>query len=91
MLTFDKLGEKKLVLELKDVDVWSFVRETVRPFAINATMRSTAISMRCVDEASMWTDKYRIRADKFKLSQVIRNFMSNALKFFLAARVGQWK
>eukprot|EP01035_Chromulina_nebulosa_P022419 gene22419-29028_t len=56
MLTFDKLGEKKLVLELKDVDVWSFVRETVRPFAINATMRSTAISMRCVDEASMWTD-----------------------------------
>lgn len=81
MLTFDKLGEKKLVLELKDVDVWSFVRETVRPFAINATMRSTAISMRCVDEASMWTDKYRIRADKFKLSQVIRNFMSNALKF----------
>jgi signal transduction histidine kinase len=81
MLTFDKLGEKKLVLELKDVDVWSFVQETVRPFVINATMRSTAISMRCMDEASMWTDKYRIRADKFKLSQVIRNFMSNALKF----------
>ena len=81
MLIFDKLGEQKVMLDLKDVEVWSFVRETVRPFAISAAMSSTAISSRCVDEASMWTDKYRIKADKFKLSQVVRNFMSNALKF----------
>ena len=44
-------------------------------------MSSTTISIRYVDEASKWTDKYRIKADKFKLSQVVRNLMSNALKF----------
>ena len=81
MLTFDKLEERKLVLELKDVDVWSFIQETVRPFTINAAKSAINLSMRCVDEASLWTDKNRIKVDKYKLGQVVRNFMSNALKF----------
>jgi len=81
MLTFDKMDEKKLVIEVGEVDVWSFVTENVRPFSLNATKNNVALSVACMDQESNWMDQYRIKADKFKLNQVLRNFMSNALKF----------
>jgi signal transduction histidine kinase len=34
-----------------------------------------------VDLQSRWVEGWRIRADRFKLNQVLRNFVSNALKF----------
>jgi len=81
MLTFDKMDEKKLVIEVSDVDVWSFVTDNIRPFSLNAIRNNVTLSVDCVDKESKWMDKYHIKADKFKLNQVLRNFMSNALKF----------
>jgi len=81
MLTFDKMDEKKLVIEVDDLDVWSFVADNVRPFRLNALKNNVALSVDCMDKESNWMDEYRIKADKFKLNQVLRNFMSNALKF----------
>ena len=36
MLTFDKIDDHKLLLEVEDLNVWDFVNETVKPFKINA-------------------------------------------------------
>ena len=82
MLTFDKIDEKKLVLEVEDVDVWSFVSETVRPFRINAANDEVALTiLQCPDNDSDRSKGWYIKADRFKLNQVLRNFVSNALKF----------
>ena len=81
MLTFDKIEEKKLVLETDDVDVWTFVSETVRPFRLNAATEKVQLTVECVDLESDWLKNVCIKADRFKLNQVLRNFLSNALKF----------
>ena len=81
MLTFDKIDEKKLALEVEDINVWSFVSETVRPFRLNAMKDQVSLQTECVDSSSNWMQSTFIKADKFKLSQVLRNFLSNAMKF----------
>ena len=81
MLTLDKIEENKLELELDSLDVWSFVSETVRPFRINAMKERVNLSVECLDLESDWPKRYEIIADKFKLKQVLRNFLSNAIKF----------
>ena len=81
MLTFDKIDEKKLVLEVEDVDIWTFVSDTVRPFRINAMKDQVSLTTECSDLESNWLQRCCIKADRFKLNQVLRNFLSNALKF----------
>ena len=81
MLTFDKIDEKKLVLEVEDVDVWTFICETVRPFRINAMKEQLSLTTECLDLESNWLQRFVIKADRFKLNQVLRNFLSNAMKF----------
>jgi len=91
MLTFDKMDEKKLVIEFEDLDVWSFVTDNIRPFSLNAIRNNVTLSVDCVDKESKWMDKYHIKADKFKLNQVLRNFMLNALKFADSVHGGEVK
>eukprot|EP00597_Dinobryon_sp_UTEXLB2267_P016119 CAMPEP_0201097156 /NCGR_PEP_ID=MMETSP0812-20130820/6224_1 /ASSEMBLY_ACC=CAM_ASM_000668 /TAXON_ID=98059 /ORGANISM="Dinobryon sp., Strain UTEXLB2267" /LENGTH=669 /DNA_ID=CAMNT_0047351909 /DNA_START=184 /DNA_END=2193 /DNA_ORIENTATION=- len=81
MLTFDKMDEQKLVVEVDDLDVWGFVSDSVRPFAINALKAQVKLDVQCVDQHTRWIENFTIRADRFKLNQVLRNFISNALKF----------
>lgn len=81
MLTVDKIDEKKLSLEMEEINVWNFVSETVRPFRINAMKDHVSLLTECIDAESNWTKRSFIKADKFKLCQVLRNFLSNALKF----------
>lgn len=81
LLTFDKLDENKLVVEVNETDPWQLVCEAARPFEINAREKNVNFSINCVDEDSNWTLMNYVRADQFKISQVIRNLISNALKF----------
>ena len=81
MLTFDKMDENKLVLEPEDLNVWNFVNDTVRPFRINAMKAQVSLVLECVDLEAQWPATCSIKADRFKLTQVLRNFLSNALKF----------
>lgn len=81
MLTFDKIDEKKLVLEIEDFDIWSFVSEAVRPFHVNAMKAGVSLSLDCLKQESNWFKRSFVKADKYKLKQVVRNFVSNALKF----------
>ena len=81
MLTFDKIDEKKLILEKEDLNIWTFVTETVRPFRINAMNEQITLTTECIHLESNWFEQYCIKADKLKLKQVLRNFVSNAIKF----------
>ena len=81
MLTFDKIDEKKLVLEKEEMNVWSFVSDTIRPFRINAMKEDVTMTSECVNVDTKWFENYYVHADKFKLKQVLRNFVSNAMKF----------
>ena len=81
MLTFDKIDDNKLLLEVEDLNVWDFVNETVKPFNINAIKAQVSLTVECVGMQLDWMQRCTIKADKFKLNQVLRNFVSNALKF----------
>eukprot|EP01038_Epipyxis_sp_PR26KG_P006124 gene6124-8442_t len=93
LLTFDKLEESKLDIEFDDVNPWIFLKNTVKPFEINASVAKVDLRLTCKNfvneqmnahdiESGEWRyDDYHIKCDKFKLSQVIRNLLSNALKF----------
>jgi signal transduction histidine kinase len=76
MLTFDKIDENKLVLELEPVNPYKLVSEVMKPFQINAKDAGVSLRLQCAE-----ADNPDVNADKFKINQVLRNLLSNALKF----------
>jgi signal transduction histidine kinase/CheY-like chemotaxis protein len=81
LLTFDKLDESKLVIEVTDMDPWVFLSDASKPFELNARQLDVNFSIAIEDNDDMWLRDHYIKGDKFKLAQVIRNLCSNALKF----------
>jgi CheY-like chemotaxis protein len=81
LLTFDKIDENKLVIECDDIDPWMMVCETAKPFMLNAKEANVLFNISCSEANTNWTFSHYIKGDRFKLSQVIRNLISNALKF----------
>eukprot|EP01038_Epipyxis_sp_PR26KG_P005789 gene5789-7987_t len=81
LLTFDKLEESKLMIEVEKLDCWKFVQDVAKPFAINASVSNINFHLTLVDEVTKWNQSLILKADKFKLGQVLRNLVSNALKF----------
>jgi signal transduction histidine kinase len=78
------MDEGKFVIEVDEVEVWSFVIGTARPFHINALKSQVQFSIAGVDDTALPRASFgalRMRADKVRLGQVLRNFLSNAVKF----------
>jgi signal transduction histidine kinase len=65
----------------------SLVKETSMPFQINAANAQVKLSIQCKPminndiESQSWLNDCILRVDKFKIQQVLRNLISNALKF----------
>ena len=76
LLLYEKIDGGLLSLHLQRVEAWECVVDVLRMFRIQA--RSTKIDF-------TWPEVCLpgcvIRADRYKLSQVLRNLVSNALKF----------
>ncbi|CAM9392814.1 unnamed protein product, partial [Ectocarpus fasciculatus] len=83
LLNFDKLQSGELQIAQGPVPVWETVATVVRSFKIPAMQKNIAVELlfenHVSDEVSC--DELVVTGDKFKICHVIRNLMSNALKF----------
>jgi signal transduction histidine kinase len=80
LLLFDKITTQKLQVFPEKVRAWKFVAGCVRPF--KTQMHLSQISLFCTVEDAVTTHAtYCIQIDKPKMEQVIRNFLTNAIKF----------
>ena len=81
LLTFDKLEEGKMKLEVEETEIEKYLSGTILPFNIQAREKNIVISI-IIDGADQgWQNSVVLRVDQHKLSQVIRNLVSNAIKF----------
>lgn len=80
LLTFDKLDEQKLTIDVEDISPWKLVLDVAAPFHINAQEKRIVLTIDSVGEPN-WHQQVSTRVDKFKMGQVIRNMISNAVKF----------
>lgn len=76
LLTYEKIESNLLVLELKEVHIYEIIYNTVQFFRIQAQSSNIELSY----QLSLLRGIY-VMADSSKLTQVIRNLLSNALKF----------
>jgi len=78
LLNYEKLDAGLMVLEKSVVKAASFLRDAITPFNIQA--RRVKITLESTNFESDLSDLY-LNIDESKISQVVRNFLSNALKF----------
>jgi signal transduction histidine kinase len=81
LLTFDKIDENKLVIEVEELNPWKLLLTTAKPFTINASLKSVKLQINLLEKSQQFLKKFCVRGDAFKLAQVIRNLLSNAIKF----------
>lgn len=90
LLNYDKLESGTLELETEPVLIWDLVEKTVNQFGIQAVNRKVELKLDMVRptgetipdvEGAETPDPYNVVGDSIRLSQVIRNVISNALKF----------
>ena len=82
-LTFDKLKSRMLIIEPKIAPTMNFVDASVRPFYLPAQQRGielTAYNHMQDDELAEFHAS-QLFVDESKVGQVIRNLLSNAMKF----------
>ncbi|CAB9509553.1 sensor kinase/phosphatase LuxQ [Seminavis robusta] len=93
LLNFDKIESGTLTLETGPVCVWDLVERTVQQFQIQAVNRKVDLKFDMVKprpvflpegedvECGGCSDHLTVLGDNVKLGQVIRNLISNSLKF----------
>jgi signal transduction histidine kinase len=84
LLTYDKLDEKKLEISVIPIHPWSFVQKSASPFQLKARAKGISFHVSLSRQSGTsgdWVSRYRLVADEFKMNQVIRNLVSNAIKF----------
>lgn len=93
MLIYDKIEAGLFTLELENVPLHPFLKSTVEQFFVDAEKKGITLNILSdcnflicsnsngFDEPSNSSACYCIRIDPIKMAQVVRNFMSNALKF----------
>ena len=77
LIDYERLESGVLKLNKKKIDIWQFVIDSVRPFMRQARQAGILLTL--------WSEEdyrdYAVYGDIHKLRQVMRNFISNALKF----------
>jgi len=81
LLTLDKIESGSLVLEKKELPVWPFVTDIIKLFSIQARSVGVHLIIANKEASKQALSNSFLVADPHKLSQVIRNLISNALKF----------
>ena len=81
LLCYEKLESGILKLHKEDVAVSTFLQDSVSMFAAQARECGVTMSIIPSDKGEFVSSNDSIFVDKFKMDQVIRNLISNALKF----------
>lgn len=91
LLNYDKVESGTFKLALGRVDICSTIQKTVKEFAIQATNKKISLDLRMKKEGGDYCDLVEslheplrdahVIGDERRLAQVIRNLISNALKF----------
>ena len=81
LLTFDKMEGKKMILELELINCCSFIKSIAKPFSVNAKEKNILLNVNYEHLSNEFIENSFINVDHSKMGQVIRNLISNALKF----------
>ncbi|KAJ1429264.1 histidine kinase-like ATPase, partial [Ochromonadaceae sp. CCMP2298] len=87
LLNYDKIESGTLRLEFSSVPIWQVVKKTTACFAMQAREKNVSLSL----TGALWDElsaddlthyqSLQVVGDSMRISQVLRNLMSNALKF----------
>ena len=78
LLMFDKISTSKFEIFTKITNGWTFLLDCVKPFKTQARLSQLTLSCTTNDDDSK---PLAILIDKPKMEQVVRNFLTNAIKF----------
>ena len=81
LLTSDKIEGGKMTLDLDCVNCCSYFTSLAKLFNMNAREKSITFIVDCSNLSSSFSHSASINVDQAKMGQVIRNLISNALKF----------
>jgi signal transduction histidine kinase len=84
LINYDKIETSTFTIEEKDVNIWSVIEKTVGPLCLQAKEKQIQfnfVTRVADDEGLIDFDCLRVVGDSIKLAQVVRNLVSNALKF----------
>ncbi len=88
LINYDKIETKTFSIEKKITNLWSIVEKTVGPLTLQAREKGIKLLMKSqlsnpseFSPATLDLSCLRVIGDSVKLGQVIRNLVSNALKF----------
>jgi signal transduction histidine kinase/CheY-like chemotaxis protein len=84
LINYDKIETNTFTIEEKDVNIWTVIEKTVGPLTLQAKEKNIALNLvtRVADEEeNIDLNSLRVVGDSIKLGQVVRNLVSNALKF----------
>jgi hypothetical protein len=88
LLNYDKIEMGTLRLEFSSVEIWSLVKKTSAAFVMQAKQKSIDVqlvsecwSTSTTSEQRRNYDALRVVGDNMRIAQVLRNLISNALKF----------
>ena len=81
LLTFDKIESGKMALEIESINCCSYFNSLVKPFNVNARNKQISFHLDFSELSPKFIQHACIKVDQGKMGQVIRNLISNALKF----------
>ena len=87
LINYDKISMNNMQLELQVVNIFDLLRNSFAPFLIQARQKQINMTLDMDVDNSQFQDstpavnELRVVGDSVKLMQVMRNLLSNALKF----------